>query len=941
MKTPLAIVLLLGCILVSGVGGQSHWEVKSSNTTSSLNAVTFGNGLFVAVGDNGTIVTSPDGETWTPRVSGTTDRLPAIAFGEGRFVATRANRDVPAISSADGIIWSPVSLTDSKGAPASSIAFDSIAFGGGRFMALGSGFSSNSTEIMVSEDGLSFEVLNYARYPAPFYLSEALKSITFFRGQFYAGDRVIGSYGSYLVSLDGVSWKRPDNWRSSYLAITDGLVKVALVGSSYSVDAGHTFHTGGFPGDEYRPPNSGPAPPIRAGCFGNGFFVVVNAAGTIWTSKQGLYWTIRARFANSGAELRGVAYDGTGRFAAVGSAPASGTALIVTAPADPPVSPPGYTVQSLQGIIDVPQFVSNSGIVGGSTWQPSGGYAATVLRNGALTSYTDRNYALRANGATDSGITAVDMIFGGSYGIDPATWAFVYPEGRRLFDEPGLLANAAGVNANGVIGGTYFTLRTSPARRVGLYRYDTQSGQVSDLGNFGKDNIHARAINDRGDLAGSFTYGYSADANRTERFQPFRVSAEGEMTMIPTLGGVSAYGLALNASGNVVGYSNLPSAPESFFDVHAFLYKDGVLSDIDTFNSGQSVAKGINSHGAVVGDFKSIEFKQRAFLYLNGEMHDLNTLLDSSGDGWILETASSINDSGWIVGYGLQHNRSSFSFLAIPSGGKPAGTQTRFVNVSTRLRTGAGDNALIGGFILRGGPRKVVVRALGPALSHMGFKLPDILSDPTLELYNERGELVAFNDNYTQLSLAERNEIGSYGLGPPGSSQTVFDSVIMTVLEGGNYTAVVRGKNGTVGNCLVEVYNVDTDYSPGLVNISTRGPVDTGDNVMIAGFVVRGDREKRILIRGIGPSLAASGVPQPLSDPALEIHDKNGQIAQNNDWRSAQEQEILSAGFPLSDNRESAVIVSLWPGSYTAIVRGNGNTSGNALVEVYQLPDPN
>jgi hypothetical protein len=204
---------------------------------------------------------------------------------------------------------------------------------------------------------------------------------------------------------------------------------------------------------------------------------------------------------------------------------------------------------------------------------------------------------------------------------------------------------------------------------------------------------------------------------------------------------------------------------------------------------------------------------------------------------------------------------------------------------------------------------------------------------------------VAFNDNYTDHPVADRAEIRYYSLNPAfaGSeySQTIFDSVIIGILEEGNYTAVVRGKNGAVGNCLVEVYNVDTDYSPGLVNISTRGPVGTGDNVMIAGFVVRGDREKRVLIRGMGPSLAASGVSNPLLDPALEIHGKNGQIAQNNNWRSAQEAEIIAAGFPLTDDRESAVIVPLWPGNYTAIVRGHDNTIGNALVEVYQLPDSN
>jgi hypothetical protein len=162
--------------------------------------------------------------------------------------------------------------------------------------------------------------------------------------------------------------------------------------------------------------------------------------------------------------------------------------------------------------------------------------------------------------------------------------------------------------------------------------------------------------------------------------------------------------------------------------------------------------------------------------------------------------------------------------------------------------------------------------------------------------------------------------------------------VIAVTLPEGSYTAVVRGKDGTSGNCKVEVYNVDTDYSPGLLNISTRGPVGSGDDVMIAGFVIQGDRERRVLVRGLGPSLAASGVANPLSDPVLEIHDQNGQIAANDDWRSDQETEIAAAGFAPGDDRDAAVILSLWPGSYTAIVRGKGNTTGNALVEVFTLP---
>jgi hypothetical protein len=332
-----------------------------------------------------------------------------------------------------------------------------------------------------------------------------------------------------------------------------------------------------------------------------------------------------------------------------------------------------------------------------------------------------------------------------------------------------------------------------------------------------------------------------------------------------------------------------------------------------------------------------------AFLYHNGAMYDLNWLLDGSGDGWLLHDANGINDDGWIVGQGWRHGDYLEPFLAIPNGGKPAGVQTRFVNVSTRLRTGIGDDVLIGGFIIRGGPKRVILRALGPGLmsyTDPSADLPNLLADPTLELFNNSGQRIAFNDNFSDLPVfPDQNEIETYELMPRYGGQVTRDSVIAVTLGEGNYTAVVRGKDGSSGNCLVEVYNIDTDYTPGLVNISSRGPVGTGDDVMIAGFIIRGDRERRVLIRGIGPSLASSGVANPLMDPTLAIHDQNGQIAENDNWRSDQETEIIASGLAPKDDREASVILSLWPGNYTAIVRGKGNTKGNALVEVYQLPE--
>jgi hypothetical protein len=123
-----------------------------------------------------------------------------------------------------------------------------------------------------------------------------------------------------------------------------------------------------------------------------------------------------------------------------------------------------------------------------------------------------------------------------------------------------------------------------------------------------------------------------------------------------------------------------------------------------------------------------------------------------------------------------------------------------------------------------------------------------------------------------------------------------------------------------------------------LANISTRGVVQTGDNVLIGGFIVTGTVSKTVLIRAIGPSLTAGGVPNALADPTLELRGGNGAlILANDNWRDAQQAAIIATGIPPTDNLESAILATLAPGAYTAIVRGKNNTTGSALVEVYGL----
>jgi hypothetical protein len=235
---------------------------------------------------------------------------------------------------------------------------------------------------------------------------------------------------------------------------------------------------------------------------------------------------------------------------------------------------------------------------------------------------------------------------------------------------------------------------------------------------------------------------------------------------------------------------------------------------------------------------------------------------------------------------------------------------------------------LIGGFIITGTAQKrVIVRAIGPSL---GSFFPDALANPTLELHDGSGGLIMANDDWRS---TQEQEIIATGLAPAND----LESAIVAILpaNGSNYTAIVRGLNDATGIGLVEAYDLARSVDSKLANISTRGFVQTGDNVLIAGLIVVGQTPARIIVRAIGPSLP---VPGPLANPTLELHDGTGVlIASNDDWRSDQESEIIATGLQPPSDLDSAIVRNLPPGNYTAIVRGVNNTTGIAVVEAYNL----
>jgi hypothetical protein len=242
---------------------------------------------------------------------------------------------------------------------------------------------------------------------------------------------------------------------------------------------------------------------------------------------------------------------------------------------------------------------------------------------------------------------------------------------------------------------------------------------------------------------------------------------------------------------------------------------------------------------------------------------------------------------------------------------------------------------MIGGFISQGSPdgaAEIIVRAIGPSLTSAGIS--DRLEDPTLEVYVD-DRLIASNDNWRD-DATVATEVAKHGLAPTNELES---AAVIFPGGGDHYTAVVRGKNDSSGIGLVEFYDVSgINLRP--ENVSTRGLVQQGDNVMIGGFILAGGYGSTpVVVRAIGPSLANAGVTNALANPSLELHDSNGAtVASNDDWKETQEAEINASGLAPHDPAESAIVALLEAGTYTAIVRGHGNTTGIALVEVYQLP---
>ena len=307
--------------------------------------------------------------------------------------------------------------------------------------------------------------------------------------------------------------------------------------------------------------------------------------------------------------------------------------------------------------------------------------------------------------------------------------------------------------------------------------------------------------------------------------------------------------------------------------------------------------------------------KQTVIAIMNSRVSDLDTLAQDDING-----VTSIYDTGP-------------AYKAIADG--PV-----LMDLSTRGTTSTGNSVLIGGFIIQGSqPVQVVVRCLAGSLASFGVS--NALFDSVIELRDANNNLIASNDDWFTSNDAQT--ICSYRRDPPNS----IESALLVTLNPGSYTAIVKSYSdaqqaATSGVALFEVYDLRTSSSR-LGNVSTRGQVGTGDNILIGGVIVGGNMSKPVVVRALGPTLTQFGVTGVLQNPYLELRDGNGNLVEaNNDWQQSPEAATISAdGKAPPDAKESAMAPTLSPGNYTALVTGVGGTTGTGLIEVYdESPAP-
>jgi uncharacterized repeat protein (TIGR03803 family) len=546
----------------------------------------------------------------------------------------------------------------------------------------------------------------------------------------------------------------------------------------------------------------------------------------------------------------------------------------------------------------------------------------------------------------------------------------------------GNLYGATAPRAVGDLNGMIFKLTPSGTFTT-LYQFQDGKGtHATSLMQSADGNFYGTAA---GDSSGGF---FNHPPEMHNAGIVFRLTPAGQLTTLYSFtGGVDGSlpnALIQGTDGNFYGSTMCgPESPPNVFTGLGKVFKltpAGAMTTLYSFAGaidGGNPSKvvqgadgnlyGIASYPVIATVFKVTPAGARSTVYrFEGNNGSGPSRLIASTDGNVYGTTQNggLPQAGSIFGINPAGQVNAYSFDGAATGGQPSqlfegeehnlygvtdtggasnhGTIFRLnmtaprdlLNISTRLQVLTGDKVLIGGFIITGtDPKRVIIRGIGPSLNGVGVTL----QDPMLELHRGSSTL-ALNDDWRE----NQAEVEATGI-PPAND---FESAIVATLAPGAYTAILTGKNSGTGVGVVEVYDLDQTVNSKLANISTRGFVDTADNVMIGGLIVSGGiggGSARVIVRAIGPSLTPSGLQGALPDPNLELFNASGTtIASNDNWKTrpdggSQRGEIEATGIPPTNDFESALVQTLGPGNYTAIVRGANSATGIAVVEAYTL----
>ncbi|MDQ6624154.1 MAG: hypothetical protein M3Y86_11815, partial [Verrucomicrobiota bacterium] len=361
----------------------------------------------------------------------------------------------------------------------------------------------------------------------------------------------------------------------------------------------------------------------------------------------------------------------------------------------------------------------------------------------------------------------------------------------------------------------------------------------------------------------------------------------------------------------------------------------GLIDVTGNYSQGSGATLIVEAAGGEADQFDRLQIGGSAALNGTIRVRTINGYVPLENDPFVPVGASSFSGAFSSSSANVQLTMTSTGVVAVLNPSAPNPILGQPINISTRAQVLDGDSVMIGGFTITGSTSKnVLLRAIGPSLAD--YKVNGPLADPTLALFDTSGRITS-NDDWKINDDTHQSQEASIPekLRPTRAAESV---IIATLAPNHLYTAIVRGKDGGTGVALVEAYDMDTGTTAILSNISTRGVVGTDDNVMIGGFMVAESGPAKVVVRGLGPSLTQFGVAGALQDPVLRIFDSNGnELVRNDDWNTDQAAELTALGRAPEDPREPAIVKTLTPGSYTAILNGKDGSTGVGLVEVFSV----